>query len=400
MSEAQGLLRGEPTEGHHRVTYVELFFDLVFVFAVTQLSHTLVEHFDALTMLRTGILMVAVWWVWIDTSWATNWLDPDRPQVRAVLFGMMLAGLALSTSIPDAFGQRAPAFGVSYALMQIGRSAFVVAAIPGSETALRMNFRRILAWHCAAGLLWIMGGFIDGNARLWVWGVATALQCVAPILKFWVPGLGASAVSDWKVEGGHMAERCGLFIIIALGESILVTGATFGRTEWSGWTVTAFVSSFVASLAMWWIYFDLGAEAGSRELADSDDPGRLARLAYTYLHLPIVAGVIITAVGDEFVLAHPNGDGEGKTLATVVGGPLVFLAGTLLFKRAVRGWLQLSHLTGIAVLVALLVAAPLTLRLSPAALSLLATLVLIVVAAWESRSLAPRGTGTSAKHDR
>ena len=113
-----------------------------------------------------------------------------------------------------------------------------------------------------------------------------------------------------------------------------------------------------------------------------------------------MAGVIITAVGDEFVLAHPNGDGEGKTLATVVGGPLVFLAGTLLFKRAVRGWLQLSHLTGIAVLVALLVAAPLTLRLSPAALSLLATLVLIVVAAWELRSLAPRGTGTSAKHDR
>ena len=132
-----------------------------------------------------------------------------------------------------------------------------------------------------------------------------------------------------------MAERCGLFIIIALGESILVTGSTFSKADWSAWTISGFVSSFITSLAMWWIYFDLGAEAGSREIEDSDDPGRLARLAYTYLHLPIVAGVIVTAVGDEFVLAHPDGHGDVRTLLTVVGGPLLFLSGTLLFKRAV-----------------------------------------------------------------
>src|SRR6202034_88628 len=147
-----------------------------------------------------------------------------------------------------------------------------------------------------------------------------------------------------------MAERCAGFIIIALGESIVVTGATFADLAWTGATVTAFMSAFIGALAMWWIYFHKGAEAGSELISKSSEPGRLARLAYTYLHLPIVAGIILSAVSDELVLTHPADHSDLKTVLSAIGGPLLFLIGTILFKHSIRGWLQLSHGVGIVAL--------------------------------------------------
>ena len=181
-----------------------------------------------------------------------------------------------------------------------------------------------------------------------------------------------------------MAERCALFIIIALGESIVVTGATFAELTWTAETVGAFVSAFVGSIAMWWIYFHMGAEAGSEQISRSSDPGRLARLAYTYLHMPIVAGIIVAAVADELVLKHPGGHSDLKTVLSAIGGPLLFLFGTILFKHSIRGFLQLSHGAGI---VALGVLAWFAGELSPLLLSILTTAIMVVVAVWESISL-------------
>ena len=147
-----------------------------------------------------------------------------------------------------------------------------------------------------------------------------------------------------------MAERCALFIIIALGESILVTGATFAELTWTARTSRRSCQPFVGSLAMWWIYFHIGAEAGSEQLSRSSEPGRLARLAYTYLHMPIVAGIIVAAVADELVLKHPGGHSDMKTVMSAIGGPLLFLFGTILFKHSFRGFLQLSHGAGIIAL--------------------------------------------------
>src|SRR6185295_14989996 len=115
--------------GHSRVTYVELFYDLVFVFAVTQLSHGLLEHLTPLGALQTAVLMLAVWWAWIDTAWITNWLNPDRTAVRVMLFGLMLSGLVLAASIPKAFEERALAFALAYALGQLGRGLFMLWAL-------------------------------------------------------------------------------------------------------------------------------------------------------------------------------------------------------------------------------------------------------------------------------
>ena len=233
-------------------------------------------------------------------------------------------------------------------------------------------------------MFWIAGGLAQGYWRLVLWGVALGIEYLSPAVRFWIPRYGASSVADWVVEGGHMAERCAGFIIIALGESIVVTGATFADLTWTAENVAAFASAFVGSLAMWWIYFHKGAEAGSEQISKSSEPGRLARLAYTYLHMPIVAGIIVAAVADELVLKHPSGHSDLKTVISAIGGPLLFLFGTILFKHSFRGFLQLSHGAGI---IALGVLAWFASDLSPLMLSILTTAIMIAVAVWESISL-------------
>src|SRR5579871_1154933 len=217
------LMRVRRPHEHHRVTYAELLFDLLFAFAVTQISHALLGDPTALGLVHTTLLFLAVWWVWIYTSWITNWLDPERFAVRMMLFALMLGGLVLSSSIPKAFDSRGIAFAIAYTSMQVGRSFFMFYAIPATEGRLRRNFVRILVYLLVSGVFWLLGGFADGQARLYWWLAALAVEYVSPYANFWVPGLGASAVKDWTVEGGHMAERCASFILIALGESIVVT---------------------------------------------------------------------------------------------------------------------------------------------------------------------------------
>jgi low temperature requirement protein LtrA len=383
-TERGSLFRPIQPKQHSRVTYAELLFDLVFVFAVTQISHTLLGRFTPLGALQTTLLFLAVWWVWVYTSWITNWLNPELTPVRLLLFLLMLGGLVLSTSIPKAFENRGLWFALAYAAMQVGRTIFLLASVPRTRPPIRMNAIRILVWLSASAVFWIIGGLREGETRLALWAVALAIEYISPAARFWIPKYGASAIEDWALEGGHMAERCAGFIIIALGESIVVTGGTFADLTWTTETVVAFASAFAGSLAMWWIYFHRGAEAGSELISNSSEPGRLARLAYTYLHMPIVAGIILSAVADELVLQHPEGHADIRTVLSAIGGPLLFLIGTILFKQAIRGWLQLSHGVGI---VALCVLGWFAGALSPLMLSTVTSALMIVVAAWESISL-------------
>ena len=369
---------------NQRVTYAELFFDLVFVFAVTQISHTLLGRFTPLGALQTTLLFLAVWWVWVFTTWVTNWLNPELTPVRILLFLLMLGGLVLSTSIPQAFEGRGLWFASAYAAMQVGRTLFLLASVAPERVEVRWNAIRILAWLSAAAVFWILGGFAHGKMRLYLWALALAIEYVSPLVRFWIPKYGASSIQDWYVEGGHIAERCAGFIIIALGEAIVVNGATFADLHWTAATIGAFASAFLASIAMWWIYFHRGAEAGSELISKSSESGRLARSAYTYLHMPIVAGIVLSAVADQLVLTHPTGHSDIRTVVSAIGGPLLFLVGTILFKHTIRGFLQLSHGAGIVTLVVLAWFAK---GLSPLMLSALTTGLLIVVAVWESMSL-------------
>jgi len=369
---------------HSRVTYAELFFDLVFVYAVTQISHMLLGRFTPLGAVQVTLLFLAVWWVWVYTTWVTNWLNPELTPVRILLFLLMLGGLVLSTSIPTAFEGRGLWFAIAYAAMQIGRTLFWLFSTPPERTPVRHNAIRILVWLSGSAIFWLLGGLEQGQSRLWLWGVALTIEYIAPAALFWIPKLGPSSVEAWAVEGGHMAERCAGFIIIALGEAIVVNGATFADLTWSAENVSAFLSAFVGSIAMWWIYFHKGAEAGSELISKSAESGRVARLAYTYLHMPIVGGIILSAVADELVLKHPGGHTDIRTVVSAIGGPLLFLVGTILFKHSIRGFLQLSH--GVCI-IALAVLAWFAGDLSPLMLSFLTTATLVVVAAWETISL-------------
>jgi low temperature requirement protein LtrA len=380
MNSEHSLLRVRAEHEHSRVTFIELFFDLIFVFAVTQLSHSLVEHFTFANAIHVLLLLLAVWWVWMYTTWATNWLDPEKLPVRLLLFALMLAGLLMSVSIPKAFEERGLTFAAAYVFMQVGRTVFVLWAFRGHPPQYR-TFQRILSWFLLSALFWLAGGLAHGNFRLTLWAFALFSEYLTPSVRFWTPRLGRSAISDWNVEGGHIAERCALFIIIALGESILVTGATFSALAWTPATVAAFVSSFVGSLVLWWLYFNLSAEAASETISASQDPGRLARNAYTYSHLFIVTGIILCAVADEFVLAHPTGHIETNTMIAVVGGPVLYLVGNSLFKWAIWGRLRTPHLVGIPLLLLLIPVANLG---SPVILVVATTVVLVGVAVWES----------------
>ena len=380
VSDHGGPLRTRDS-GEQRVTPLELFFDLVFVFAVTQLSHLLLDHLSIRGVLETLFLLLAVWWAWVYTAWFTNWFDPDRLPVRLVLVAVMLASLLMSVAIPEAFGERGLMFALAFVAIQVGRTAFAVLALYGASHPLSGTFWRILTWMVAAGVLWVAGGLVEGGARYVLWLLALAVDYAGPVMRYRTPGLGSSRTEEWTIEGTHFAERCQLFIIIALGESILVTGTTFGEIEASAVTVCAFVVAFLGSVAMWWIYFSRSAEAGSEIIAGSRDPGRLGRSAYTYFHLPMVAGIIAIAAADELTVAHPGATGKLASITLTLGGTALFVAGHALFKWAVFGVLPFSHAVAVAALLALI---PVGFAIPTLALSGAAGLIVVGLAVWDT----------------
>ena len=372
------------------VTNIELFFDLVFVFAITQLSHHLLAHLTLIGAVETLVLFLAVWWLWIYTCWATNWLDPERNSVRVLLLAMMMGGLVLSAALPGAFANSGLLFATAYVAMQLCRTLLIVWWSWGHNPARARNFIRISFYFLLSMPLWLAGALVAGaESRLLLWAGALAVEYAGPFVIFRTPFIGRSDIGDWDISGSHMAERCSLFIIIALGEAVLVTGATFAGLTPETPTIVAFAVSFIGSAAMWWVYFDTGAKRGGEAIESNADTGRLARDAYTYLHMPIVAGVIVTAVADEQMLSHPVGHHAGLSYILVAcGGPFLFLFGNLAFKwvTAERRWPPFSHLVGVALLLAAGLAS-FALHWSPLAVGIAATAALIATAAWEWFSL-------------
>jgi low temperature requirement protein LtrA len=342
--------------GLQRVTNIELFFDLVYVFAVTQLSHYLLRHPTVPGVLQAGLLLMMVWLVWAYTTWVTNWLDPERIAVRLLLVALMLVSLAMSVSIPRAFEDLGLWVGGAYAVQQIGRSVFMVIALRGH--ALQANFERILAWCVVSGALALAGGFAHGSARYLLWLLAVGVDLLGGAVGFATPGLGQSRTSDWTIEGGHFAERCQAFILIALGESIVIIGATLAEVpSVTAARVAAFVVAFAGSVALWWLYFDQSAEAAAEKIARSDDPGRLGRSAYHLIHPVMVAGIIVSAAADQSVLSEPGRTASTASAWMILGGPALFLAGHAAFKLVVWRFVSWPRLAGIAVLALLALAA-------------------------------------------
>ena len=365
-------------------TTVELFFDLVYVFAITQLSHLILDDLSVGGVASAAFLLLMVWWAWINTTWMVNWFDPASPAVRGVLTGVMLASLLMAAALPHALDEHGLLFAASYVALQLGRNV-AAASLLAREHRLRGIFERLVVWSAFSGALWLAGATLDGDQRLLLWIPALAVELAAPVAGYWLPGRGRASTTDYDIEGGHFAERCQLFIIIALGESIVVTGATAADAGLTSTAVLALVVAFLETAALWWLYFGAAEKHSGAAMSASDDPGRLARDAYTYLHLPIIAGIIATAVGANLVIAEPGDPQHGVGLAMLLGGPALFLLGENLFQRKLTSRTNTKRLAVAALLILLV---PLAGHIAALVVTAIVTTLLAALAVWELRGAA------------
>lgn len=378
--------QSEPGE-EQRATTLELFYDLVFVFAITQVSRLVLGNLGWEGVGQATLVLLVVWWAWNYTTWVTNELDPDSIVVRLVLIAVMLGSLLMAVAIPDAFGAHGLLFAGSYVAIQVGRHAFLTFVSAERGTIERERAGRILSWFVFSGALWIAGALADGPARTALWIAALAVDYVAPLVLYWVPGRAPLSTSTWEVESSHFAERFQLFVIIALGETIVITGATTSGLELDTARLVAFGLAFLATAALWWLYFGYVSTVAQRRLELAWDRTRLARDAYTYLHVGIVAGIVLTAIGDELVIAHPTEKLPRDEVAVVVAGPALYLLAHVVLRLRMNGTVSTKRLTGALACIAI---AGVGLFAPAVVVAALLVLVLVAVIVWERISEARR----------
>lgn len=347
---------------------VELFFDLVYVFAIVQLSHLLAHHLSWVGFAKTTIVFAAIWWGWNYTAWAMNWLNPANGIVQLLNAVLMLLALGMAIAIPDAFGSLGLLFAGCFVLMGLIRPIFMVTVFRGQ--VLAQNYRVLGAWSATAGVLWIVGAFLEPGLRIFVWAAAVVVDYTAPRLQFRFPGLGSAPMTQWDPNPEHLAERNRLVFIIALGESILVMGGSIVAA--GGSTTTTIVSlivGFASLTALWFNYFALagddvqGGEGGTAAL----------RSAYAYAHALMVGGAILVAVSMELRLSH-----EHSTTAMIlvtIGGPLLYLIGNVLFLRSRFGRIAQSRFAAAGILVAIGIVATIWQQAIPTLVLSLAVLI-------------------------
>ena len=247
---------------------------------------------------------------------------------------------------------------------------------------LSPNFKRILGWFCISAIFWIAGAFSEGYMRILLWLVAVLCDYTSPMFGFYLPGLGRSVSSkEWTIEGQHLAERSQLFVIIAFGETIMMTGASLSDFEvWDATIIYAAIISFTNSLAMWWIYFDVSSEAGSRKIKKISNPGLLG-LKYHSIHVVLVGALIICAVGDELVVNHPLGEMTTGGIFAMVGGPIIYLMSNSVYKWITCRMIAWSHVIAVIVLAFII---PFARFFNPLQLNAITALVFIAVVVYET----------------
>src|SRR3954469_7022704 len=337
-------LRARDEEQH--ASNLELFYDLVFVLAVTQISHLLLKNLTWRGAGEAALVLLVVWWAWNYTTWVTNALDPEAVPVRLVVLAIMFASLVMAVAIPGAFADRALLFAGAYVAIQIGRHAFLTFVVADRDSQEREPALHILIWFCAAGVFWIAGALAAGTAQIALWLLCLAIDYAAPLFLYRVPGRPKLEPSAWDLETSHFAERFQLFVIIALGESIVVTGATTSELSLGIARLSAFGVAFLMTAAFWWLYFSYVAAIAQRRLELATERTTMARDGYTYLHVVLVAGIIVSAVGDEIVIQHPTETLPAAQLVAVVAGPIIYLVGHVLFRLAMAGSLSKRRLGG------------------------------------------------------
>jgi low temperature requirement protein LtrA len=368
-SDAPARAADAAVETEHRVTPLELFFDLVFVFALTQITGLMSRDPTWAGLLHGMLVLGVIWWAWEGFAWLTNAIDPDSDRIRLVVFAAMAAMLLVALATPGAFADDAWVFAGAYLAVRLVHIVLYVAA--AQDAGVRRAVLRLAPTAVLTPALLLAAAAAHGAGR-------TALWCAALALDYgW---LVASGVRGWRVHAGHFAERHGLIVIIALGESIVAIGVGAEGIALGLEVVVAAVLGVAVAAALWWAYFDVLAPVAERLLRslDPDEQARIARDSYTLLHLPMIAGIVLLALGVKKTLAHVDEPLDVVPALALCGGAALYLLALVAFRLRNLRTLNRQRLLGALALLALVPAA--TAVDAVVALALVAAVLAAVVA--------------------
>lgn len=352
------------------VTPLELFFDLVFVYAFTQVTGFMAANPDATGIVEGLALLTALWWAWVGYAWLTNSYDAETPAVKVALLAVMGAVFLASLAVPNAFGEDATLFGLSlFAVYALHPLVYWLAA--RDEPDVRQAVLRLAPGLLLSGALFAAAGLVDGAARVALWVVGLALVSFAPL----VGGTGG-----WRLRVGHFVERHGLIVIIALGEALVSIGAGLAGEDILAPQISASLLALVVVGTLWWVYFDVFSHAAERKLEQTPaGPARnaLARDVFSYLHLPMVAGIVLFALGAKKVMADTEGSIKTVAAVALLGGVAVYLLAHVAVRWRAARLLSRPRLVAAAVL---LIAVPVTQLLTSPGLAVFGGLAVVMLA--------------------
>jgi low temperature requirement protein LtrA len=333
-------------DSEERVTFLELFFDLVFVFAITQVTALMAKEADWAGVGQGMLVLAALWWAWAGYAWLTNRINPEEGAVRLVVFVAMAVLLIASLAVPRAFGSDAEVFGVAYLGVRVLHIA-LFSISTNIDDRIRSVVHRLAVPQLLGGAIVCVACFLDGPAQYVVFGLALIVD---------YGGLLLIGVSGWRLHPAHFAERHSLIIIIALGESIVALGVGAGDHEVTASIAVCAGLGVAVAAALWWAYFDVVALVAERRLSalSGDDRSRMARDSWTYLHLPMVAGIILFALGVKKTLAHVDEPLTTVGAFALCGGVALYLAALVAFRLRNVGTLNKQRTLTVAVLLALI----------------------------------------------
>jgi low temperature requirement protein LtrA len=327
------------------VSPLELFFDLVFVLAITQCTALMAQDPTWRGIGRGLVVLGLLWWSWVGYAWLTSVVNPDEGGVRLVLFAAMAALLVTSLCVPDAFGDLGLTFAIAYGAVRVAHIALFVLA-SRSDTGLRHSVLGLGVSTAIAVVILVGGAFLDGQARVAVWALALVFDMAGPLFI---------DTSGWRLVPGHFAERHGLITIVALGESVVAIGVG-AEAGVDGGVIAAAILGIAVACAFWWAYFDVSSLAAARRLAELEDVkvrNELARDGYSYLHLPLVAAIVLVALGMKSTLAHVADPLPWVAATALVGGAAVYLLAHVAFKLRCLGIFSIQRLVAALLLVAI-----------------------------------------------
>ncbi|MGN9777548.1 low temperature requirement protein A [Micromonospora sp. H33] len=382
----------ERREDVRQANFLELFVDLVLVFALAGVVSRVVQDITAddpfvrwRSLAYLLVLALPLVWLWITTAHITSWFDPRRRKIQGIVLASAFGLLIMASSLPYAFVGRGWAFVLPYVILHCVRPLILLPSVRGH--VLRGLYRRSVLWCTLTAGIWFAGAAVSGDARAAVWAVAVTVDIVAAQLRWPVSGMPRPRVNAWAMDSGHhLPERYQQLLMIALGETVLAVGIAFTDRSITPATSVALVVAYLSTVLLWRIYFYRSGQVLADAVAASGDrlaAGRATGIA----HVVMVIGIVATAVGYEILLKHPTDRPEPVWLAVILGGPALFLYGRIRLERVVFDRLSIRRIVAIAVLAVM--AVPLYLA-TPLAAAVAAALVLLGVALADASHAAGR----------